>query len=181
MMRKLFISCAALLALFIFLNSCDSLEAADGQTEYVGISAASYPVDNPEGNICILVYNTEYKMKLLGELVDELNSKRISITVDDMAEHGSYDPAGFDAVVLLSGIQGFTPLSGAVDYINAHDYRENIVYYSGYTLFKVPYGFKLKKKRIDAITAASKLEEPKHLQIYQDTKAAIIAAVMERL
>ena len=181
MKRNVFSVLAAPLAVLLFLSACSATEAADTRAAYKPVTQAAYPVDDPKGSICILVYNTDYKMKLLGDLTAEFNSAGCSVTVDDQERSGSCDPGDYDAVILLSGIQAFSPLAWSADYIKAHDYRDNIVYYSGYTLFKVPYGFKLKKKRIDAITAASKLEDQKHLQMYEDAKAAIIAAVMEIL
>ena len=125
----------------------------------VFVFAEVYSVADAKAGVCILSYDTEFKNKLSAALVEELNAKKITVTVDTFSNSDQHSPADYEAVVLLSGIEAFHPLPEAVDYIKTHDYAGNIIYFSTYTLFKIPYGFALKRRKLDAITSASNLEK----------------------
>jgi len=76
-----------------------------------------YPVANSKGSVCILYYETEFKKKLITALIESFNTKEISVTVDTTSNSDQYIPNNYDAVILLSGIEGFKPLPEAPESI----------------------------------------------------------------
>jgi|GEM_PF-2785544 len=144
------------------------------EEKVVPVVTESFPVSGEVAEVLILSRGTEFKKILRFFLIEKLNEKNISVTVDKMENAGSYDPSEYGAVILLSGIQGFRPLPEAIDFIRRHSYAPNIVYVSTYTLFAAPYGRSLDKKKVDAVTAASKHVEGKKF-------AEVSQAVLEKV
>ncbi len=146
--------------------------------------AEIYPVENSTANICILAYDTEFKRSLTAALVQEFNSKGISVTVDSVSNRGKYSSVDYDAVILLSGVKAGKPLSGAIEYIKKNNYSSNIVYvftHGKSNKFPMPYGRGdkvLDKNKIDAVTSAS---IAKNDQAFEEVKNKIIEKVMEVL
>jgi hypothetical protein len=132
-----------------------------------------YPVSQPRASVCILTYGSEFKLKLTSILVTNLNGDKIGVTVDSISNCGGYSPASYDAVILLSSIEGFTPLKLPADYIVKNQYDRKIVYVSMYYLFAAPYGHGLDSSKIDAITSASTGDD----NALKDTAKAILAKV----
>ena len=152
------------LILSICLSFCFTGNLFAQEQKEVPVITESFPVSGAVSEVLILSRGTEFKKIIRTALIEKLNEKQISVVVDKMDNADSYDPADFDAVVLLSGIQGFSPLPEAIDFIREHKYAGNIIYVSTYTLFAAPYGRTLDKKRVDAITAASKHKEGKKFE-----------------
>lgn len=130
----------------------------------------------PVARVCVLGYATEFKLALAQSVASELSSRNVEVVVDDMSRAAMHPAAGYDAVVVLSGIEALRALPQPSDYIKAQDYAENLVYVFPYTLFNRPYTRGIDRRRIDAITCASSFEEPGHLEA---VTAEVIARVDE--
>ena len=86
-------------------------------------------------------------------LVQDLNSRGISVMVDTFLNSNKYNTADYDVFILLSGAFMFSPRSKAVKFIKANNYSSNIIYV--FTSEDSPYGNVLDKNKIDAISCAS--------------------------
>ncbi len=148
------------------------------------LSAEIHPAENSTANICILAYDTEFKRNLTAALVQDLNLKGISVTVDSVSSRSKYSAADYDAVILLSGMKAGRPLSGAVEFIKTNNYSSNIIYvftHGKSNKSPIPYGKgdkALDKNRIDAVTSASIAKNDK---AFDEVKNIIIEMVMEVL
>lgn len=169
-----------LFSVIIFLNSCIS----DGISNKVSSEVSNkdyyetYSVTNSVASICILYSDTEFKKELVEALIKEFNTKEISVTVDSISNSNQYNLTDYDAAILLSSTEGFKPLPEAVEYIKTNDYSDNIIYFSTYERFNIPYGFGLDKNKIDAITSASPLSDR---EAFEEVKNKIITTAMEVL
>ncbi len=121
-----------------------------------------YSVSGSDLKVCILTFETPFKQKLVDSLVKDLNSKKMSVTVDSISNSMAYNPADYHAVILLSEVIAFHPFEITSKFIKKYDYAKNIIYFSTYAKFNHPYGISLNKKKIDAITTATpSLDEKK--------------------
>lgn len=136
-----------------------------------------YLIVEPRAGVCLLYYETEFKIKLVSALVKDLNEKNISIVVDNISNRDSYNPLDYDAVILLSGVKKFAPLPEATQYIRKNKYSYNIIYFVTYKSINVPYGFQLDKKKIDVITSASAVEDNNN-NVFEEAKNRIITETM---
>ena len=177
MMKHLLRHSLTIIVIIILLGSCAGNDRSNREADFP-VPAESFIVQGGDKRVLILSTGTVFKEMLRSALIEELNGNGISVIVNDMNNAASYDPADFGAVILLSGIQAFKPLPGAVEFITNHDYAGNIVYVSTYTLFAVPYRRFLDKKKIDAITAASKVEKE---GVLEEAEENILAEIFEIL
>jgi hypothetical protein len=129
---------------------------------------------NSKVGVCILNYKTQFKEALTAALVQELNSRNITVTVDTVSNGTQFNPANYGAVILLSAVQAFNPLPKTAEYIISNNYSSNIVYFSTYSMFNLPYG-PIDHKKIDAITSAS------DLKTLEEAKKKIMAKTLEIL
>lgn len=140
--------------------------------------AETFNVTNSKVSICILSYDTEFKKNLVSALVQDFNAKEMSVTVDSVSNGGQYKAADYGAVILLSVVQALGPFPKTVDYIKNNQYSSNIIYFSTFAKFNLPYGFSLDKKKIDAITSASITNDDK---AFNEVKNKIIEKTMKVL
>jgi hypothetical protein len=157
----------------LVLAACQHTE---NEKKYVEIPVIKkmFTAADEKGTVLILSSGTKYKEVLRGDLVSSLNDHKLSIEIDDLDNYRAYNASEFDVVILLSSTQRFSPQKEATSFIKEFDYAEHIIYVSSYTDIAVPYGLSLKKSKIDAITAASDLEnrysvESVHKLILQKT------------
>lgn len=125
---------------------------------YVTSFAEEYPVEDEKARILILYNETETKKFLVSKIIDDLNSRQIGIMTDMLHNEKKYSADNFDAVVLLSEVNKFSPNKDAADFIKRNNYHKKIVYVSTYIKFNNPYGLmnvSLNKSKIDVISAAS--------------------------
>lgn len=162
----------------ILVSTC-TIAAQDSQGEFP-VKAETFPVANAGAEVCILSFGTEFKERIRSTLIEELNSRGIAVTVDSMDHAASYDPDEYDVVILLSGIAAFRPLPEATKYIRNYDYPNNIVYFSTYSWFAIPYGFALDKNKIDAVTSASTVEDTSVIQEATEALLAEILAIIDK-
>ncbi len=158
------------------LCACDSGESGSRQEE-LPVASETFSVEGAEREVLILSQGTLFKERLRSGLVEELNSTGTSVFVDAIDNHTKYDPEDYDAVILLSGIEAFRPLPEAPEFINTHDYQGNIVYVSTHYLFAVPYGRLIDKKKVDAVTSASKPDERGKVEKTKEEIISRLAAI----
>ena len=135
-------------------------------------------IENSETKICILAYDTEFKKNLTEALVQDFNSKGISVIVDTISNESQYSAADYNVIILLSGAFMGNPRSKAVRFIKTNNYSSNIIYVFT-TRKNSPYGTVLDKDKIDAITSASITDDNKIL--FDKVKNKIIEKVMKVL
>jgi biotin synthase-related radical SAM superfamily protein len=138
------------------------------------LHAEEYPAAGSKIKICILAYDTEFKNNLTEALVKDLNAKGISVTVDTVSSSSNYSAADYDAVILLSGMRMWKPLSGAVKFLKTNNYSSNIIYV-------VTHGEDGKapdNKNIDTITSAS---VKKNNKAFDEVKNKIIERAIKIL
>jgi hypothetical protein len=139
--------------------------------------AGDYSIADAQNTACILYYPSLFKEALVKDLVRDLNAKAIDVAVDDITNGSLHPAAQYDVVILLSGCKAGATLPLAPAYIKTNAYASNIVYFSAYTLWAIPYNADLPKGKVDAITAASS----KGTQAIQTTESDILAATMKKL
>ncbi|MDD5455949.1 MAG: hypothetical protein PHV30_02825 [Candidatus Margulisbacteria bacterium] len=111
------------------------------------------------GKVCILVYPSIAKTDLMNQLSDSLRDMNTQVVTDNLSNASAHPAVCYDAVILLSEVHAFGPMPEARDYIIKQKYASNIIYFSSYEKFNVPYGVIFEspdRNRIDAITAATK-------------------------
>ena len=139
--------------------------------------AGNHDIADARNTACILYYPSLFKETLVKDLVRDLNAKAINVAVDDINNSGLHPAARYDVVILLSGCKAGATLPLAPAYIKANDYASNIIYFSAYTLWAIPYNADLPKGKVDAITAASS----KGTKEIQATESDILAATMKKI
>jgi hypothetical protein len=154
------------------LSSCAMSEAFVAEN-----LAGNYGVADAQNTACILYYPSLFKETLVKDLVRDLNAKAINVTVDVINNGGLHPAARYDVVILLSGCKAGATLPLAPAYIKNSGYASNIVYFSAYTLWAIPYNADLSKGKVDAIAAASS----KEIKAIQATESSILAASMKKL
>jgi hypothetical protein len=106
----------------------------------------------------VIIYNqTKFKKQVVPKLEKKLLELNFIVTKDFLNKLYNYNPNDYDVVVIMSGIAAFTPYPVATNYIRKYDYKDNIVYYCAAFTSSLIYGF-LEKKRLDAVTSASKTD-----------------------
>ena len=154
--------------------ACGTNVSSGSQSSPAAVPLSSHPVDNPTAAVCILASQTDFKQRMIEILLVDLAERDIEVIVDDVTRGQNYAPDDYDAVILLSGVRAFHPLPDAVNYIRNNDYPENTVYFVGYTLTRFPYGLKLKRRKVDVVTSASKLDD-------EDVLRGAVDRVMSRV
>lgn len=170
------VGCALCLAC---LGSCGTNDAAAEPPPVPHESLEPVPhrvvsVEEPLARVCILGYSTEFKLALAETLARELSSRGAEVVIDDMSRAAMHPAGSYHAVIVLSGIEAFRALPQPTDYIKAQGYAENLVYVFPYTLFNRPYSRGIDKRRIDAITCASTIEESGNVE-------SVTATVLEQV
>lgn len=144
---------------------------------FMAISSSFFGAENIapklKANLCILSLGSEFKTNLINALLEDSNVKRMDVTLDSISNCSKYPASNYNVVIILSCVQGFKPFVLASDYIISNNYSGNIIYFSTYSLFNLPYG-PLDAKRIDAITSASTATDKK---VLDDATNKIIAKV----
>lgn len=158
------------------LCACDSGGSGAPQEE-LPVASETFSVEGAQREVLILSQGTLFKERLRSGLVKELNGAGTTVFVDSIDNHTEYNPNDYDAVVLLSGIEAFRPLPQAPEFINTHDYPGNIVYVSTHYLFAVPYGRLIDKKKVDAVTSASKPDEQEKVEKTKEEIISRLAAI----
>ena len=165
--------------LFLALTSCAQDVPAQDEEVPIERHVLADPSE-PLGTALVLTHGTEFKLAILDEIGPELPAMGLSAQVDDLANHAQYDAGDFDIVVLLSGVQAFHPRPEAPAFIKANDYAENIVFFSTYTATNWPYGLRLNRNKIDAVTAASNVEDPSAAAAAGEQILARVAGIVDK-
>ena len=139
--------------------------------------AGSYDIADARNTACILYYPSLFKETLVKDLVRDLNAIAINVAVDDINNGGLHPAAHYDVVILLSGCKAGATLPLAPAYIKANGYASNIVYFSAYTLWAIPYSADAPKGKVDAITAASS----KGTKAIQATERNILVITLKKI
>jgi hypothetical protein len=144
----------------------------------VTLFAEVFRTANSKTNICILTYETAFKKNLTAVLIQDFKAKGMNVTVDTVSNGSNYKASDYNAVILLSAVQAFGPLPKTTEYIIKNKYSSNIIYFSTYSMFNLPYGFSLDKKKIDAVTSASVSSDKK---VLEEAKNKIVERAMKVL
>ena len=133
----------------------------------------NFIVPRPHGTVCILHYPSPLKNRIRKELARDLNARSYNVITDIISNASAYQIEDYNAVILLSEVQGFNPPAIASSFIKRSAYSPKIVYSSTYARINHPYGIALNKKRIDAITASSPVTDI-------DSEKDLIQKILER-
>lgn len=138
------------------------------------LSAKEHPVESPQRKIAIYYTATPFKKDLAARIIKECNAKGLNVTSGSMKELGSCILDEYEAVIILSQVEKFSPLSESARFIKKNNYSKKIIYVSTYAAFKLHYGIAgtaLDSKKIDVISAASPKDEPKDYDRQEVDKA----------
>ena len=127
----------------------------------IKLFSQTYEVENPKAKVCILYYKTKYKLEVIKKLVEKLNNENISVYSDIIKNMNKYNPYDYNVIIILSGAAMFNPYPGAVKYLKKHNYAKNIIYFCAVYAKNTAYGISIDKKKVDAITAASEIDNVK--------------------
>ena len=122
-------------------------------------------------SVCILYYDSHFKQELLNRLEKELVATNFSVVTDNIKNYNKYPATKYNAVILLSATEKFGPIPAAREYIVKQNYSPNIIYFSSYDKFNMPYGFILEgpdRNKIDVITAATVTYTEQDITIAKD-------------
>ena len=171
------VPCIAFILAFV---GCKPTEPAVSVYDKPPVVRQEHQSSEALSHACILSYNTDFKLALVDRLVEELLARKVSVLIDDMADGSGHSATEYDVVVLLSGIEAFRPLPEAAEYIEANDYADNIVYFFTYTVFSFPYGLKIDRRKVDAITSASISDDGQTLDAAESAVMSKVDAILSR-
>lgn len=114
--------------------------------------------ENTNGKICILLYQTPFKVQVMERIIKTLNKQRYLVHIDSYENVNKYDPQKYEAVLIMSGVKNLEPYKWSSTYLKKHNYAKNIIYFCTTANRHSAYTFDMDDSQLDAITAASEFD-----------------------